>query len=353
MRKLPLLLALLLPARAHAIRAIMEQTAASNNTIFVATQTTQVGIGNAAPAATLDVTGNAQFGTTAKSTFSTSGALVMASGSSITLTGSNGFISLQSSITTSGGFFGNGAGLTGSITGANISGGAAGQILYQSGAGATAKLTAGGATQLLGGGAALPAWSVLSSTYIANITGNAAFADRLNATPTQCSAGNAPRGVDNQGNAQNCTAVPSTVITWSSQTVASTAVSDTILSVGKSTITLASLPANAVVDFKFTGNVKGSGTGGDCGLGVLVDGKYVGQESASIPASFFTTPGNNFSGNLGFTQRAYISGSGNHSFTLTAAQTGSITCTICGSGANGFASGSDCRIEALLLGTSQ
>jgi hypothetical protein len=74
------LLALLAAVPAYASRTIMEQLPASANTIMVATQTVQVGIGTSTPATgvTLDVAGAAQFGTGAnKSTFTATGMLLL------------------------------------------------------------------------------------------------------------------------------------------------------------------------------------------------------------------------------------------------------------------------------------
>jgi len=74
-----------------------------------------VGIGTTNPVTILDVNGNAQFGSTAKSTFTAAGSLFMASGSSIVLTGANGNITNASSIT-AGAFFGDGSHLSGVVT---------------------------------------------------------------------------------------------------------------------------------------------------------------------------------------------------------------------------------------------
>jgi hypothetical protein len=49
----------------------------------------------------------------------------------------------------------------------------------------------------------------VAGTITAALAGNALTATRLAATPTKCSAGNYPLGVDDQGNAQNCTAAAS------------------------------------------------------------------------------------------------------------------------------------------------
>lgn len=112
-----LLFFLALPAHATT-RVIMEQTPASQSTIFVDTQNVKVGIATGTALATvLEVNGSASFGSAAtKSTFSATGWLQMNAGSSITLSGSNGFITSGSSIT-GGAFFGNGANITAIVSG--------------------------------------------------------------------------------------------------------------------------------------------------------------------------------------------------------------------------------------------
>ncbi|MBI5201165.1 MAG: hypothetical protein HY925_06235, partial [Elusimicrobia bacterium] len=81
----------------------------------------RTGLNTTTPRATLDVAGEAMFGTTATSSFSIVGGLFMAHNSSITLAGAQGWILSRSSITASG-FFGDGSGLT------NVSGVTAGTI---------------------------------------------------------------------------------------------------------------------------------------------------------------------------------------------------------------------------------
>jgi hypothetical protein len=98
--------------------------------------------------------------------------VTLASGKTLTLSGAAGYITSQSSITTTGGFFGDGSGLTGvtaanatnATTATNLAGGGAGQLPYQSGAGATAMLAAGTAGYVLkSNGAGAPAWLAQSS----------------------------------------------------------------------------------------------------------------------------------------------------------------------------------------------
>lgn len=76
-------------------------------------ETLLYGIDTDIPQTQLDVRGNFQWGVNVKSTGTRTGDIVMASGSSITLSGPNGFIQGQSSVTTTGGFFGDGSHLTG------------------------------------------------------------------------------------------------------------------------------------------------------------------------------------------------------------------------------------------------
>ncbi|HVE15061.1 MAG TPA: hypothetical protein VNI01_16825, partial [Elusimicrobiota bacterium] len=77
------------------------------------TETGNIGIGTSSPAVLFDVNGAAQFGSgAAKSTFTALGGLFVASGSSITLSGPNGYLSSASSVTASA-FFGDGSHLTG------------------------------------------------------------------------------------------------------------------------------------------------------------------------------------------------------------------------------------------------
>lgn len=115
MKTIALLVLLVSPAAAN--RAVMEQLAASANTIFVDTINVRVGISTITPATTLDVAGAAQFGQGAtKSTFTVAGALVIASGSSITLSGTTGSLVSVASIT-AGAFYGDISHLTGNITG--------------------------------------------------------------------------------------------------------------------------------------------------------------------------------------------------------------------------------------------
>lgn len=72
-----------------------------------------VAVGASVTPSTLTVAGSAQFGQTAVSSFTLAGALNMASGAAINTSGANGNIVSQASMTTTGGFFGDGSHLTG------------------------------------------------------------------------------------------------------------------------------------------------------------------------------------------------------------------------------------------------
>ena len=76
-----------------------------------------LGIGTSTPQSLLDVNGMAQFGSGMnKSTFTVAGGLFVAAGSSVTLSGANGFVTSASSVTASA-FFGDGSHLTGVAAG--------------------------------------------------------------------------------------------------------------------------------------------------------------------------------------------------------------------------------------------
>src|SRR6185369_5811971 len=81
-----------------------------------------LGVGTAAPQTLLDVAGSAQFGSSAKSTFTAAGALTLASGAALNLSGAAGDVIGQSSITTAGAFFGDASHLS-NVTATNLSGG--------------------------------------------------------------------------------------------------------------------------------------------------------------------------------------------------------------------------------------
>ena len=84
---------------------------AAGSTVAVVNSTGAVGIGTTIPATLLDVNGSAQFGSTAKSTFSTAGALTLAPGAALNLSGANGYITSASSVNASA-FFGDGSHLS-------------------------------------------------------------------------------------------------------------------------------------------------------------------------------------------------------------------------------------------------
>jgi hypothetical protein len=111
-----------------------------------------VGIGTTNPGALLDVNGIVQFGTTGKSSFTATGALNIASGVGITVSGANGLIIAGSSVIASA-FYGNGAGLTGVISTGAVS---------KAGDAMTGQLTLMGSTLTVGGSA----FSVGGSTFM-------------------------------------------------------------------------------------------------------------------------------------------------------------------------------------------
>ncbi|MBI4423414.1 MAG: hypothetical protein HY554_06795, partial [Elusimicrobia bacterium] len=86
-----------------------DSTASANR--MVLDEQGRFGVATATPSATLDVAGDAAFGSAKKSTFTSAGALLLASGSGLTLSGAAGTITTASSVTASA-FFGDGSGLT-------------------------------------------------------------------------------------------------------------------------------------------------------------------------------------------------------------------------------------------------
>jgi len=92
---------------------IIEIRDQAGGTIFKAQQDRKIGISTNAPATTLDVAGNAQFGSGAvKSTITATGDISLGSNADLTLTGPTAYLTSGSSVNASA-FFGNGAGLTG------------------------------------------------------------------------------------------------------------------------------------------------------------------------------------------------------------------------------------------------
>jgi len=108
---------------------------------IVLTNTGKVGISTANPTTNLMVIGNASFGTTAQSTFSTSGALTMAPGTAINLTLSGGYITTKSSVNASG-LFGHGGALTG-LSGSQLAAGSVDTMKLADDAVSEPKLLAG------------------------------------------------------------------------------------------------------------------------------------------------------------------------------------------------------------------
>lgn len=119
------------------------------STFVVTNGSVAIGVATPSSGVKLDVAGSVQIGSgTAKSTFTAVGALTMASGAALTLSGAAGNVVGQSSFTGSA-FFGNGANLT-SLTAANVSAGTLGAAVIASSVAATgvAPATYGSATQV-------------------------------------------------------------------------------------------------------------------------------------------------------------------------------------------------------------
>jgi hypothetical protein len=125
---------------ADAYRLFAGGTGASGEVLRV-TETGSVGLSTGAPGALLDVQGNAQFGSSAKSTFTSAGILQLAS-------------VLES-------VYGG--------TGADLSGGVLGGVPYFSGAGVMSALGAGTAGQFLkSNGSAAPAWASVTASDVSD-----------------------------------------------------------------------------------------------------------------------------------------------------------------------------------------
>lgn len=166
-------------------------------------QAGRTGLATTAPARTLDVVGDAQFGSGAgKSVFSSAGALTLAPETGLALSGAGGTIASASSVTASG-FFGDGAGLT------NVAGGS-----LQAGSVDTAKLAADSvvASKLLDAAvqtAKLAADSVSSAKLLsdsgglAKVTGGAASSSGGNVTVAGVLEGQSFGGLGSAGAASS------------------------------------------------------------------------------------------------------------------------------------------------------
>lgn len=245
---------------------------------------TNTGVGTASPAAKLDVNGNAQFGTTAKSTFSTTGALTLAVDLAVTEGGTG-----ASTLTDGGILFGNGA----------------------SAIGATGVLTNG--QLLIGDGTEEPTAAALTATALETEITNGAgsitvgIPDSIAVTSTLTVRGNAfsvggstlsvSNGLVGIGIASPCSTCTLHVagnisITGTTNLVTSsaaisvtafTAVEATVFSGCRSTVTIATSGGNVFVNW----DGHGKGSVGDvwCGVWILQDGAYINGADAAAFAN--------------------------------------------------------------------
>lgn len=307
MKKLIALAALLfLPTRAHAIRAIMEQTMASNNVIFIDTQNVCVGIDTQPAVGTaLDVNGIAQFGTTAKSSFTAAGLLNMAPGASINLSGSGGYVNSKSSMNAAG-FFGDGSNITfGSynniaLPAANITAGVLGASVVASSAaiasiGTPQLAKTGSSTGTYGSSGVIPSITVGFDGRITNISSNTLATGGL---PT----------------------ISSTTITGNPST------SQTVVGLCVAGSTIAHTSSTGLVWVSMAGGIESETTNCPFGEFVLVDGKQIAPYNTS-PYSITTgglSNGGGYASNASFTVTLNV-GAGTHNYCFGMVQSQSCT----------------------------
>ena len=109
-----------------------------------------------------------------------------------------------------------------------------------------------------------------AGTITAGFNGNANTASALLNTPSQCSAGTFPLGVNTFGNAQSCTALPTTIVGSSTITVSNP--TGTVTLSLPSGITLAGTTSGT-----FNGNLTGNVTGNTSGSAGSFTGTLAGQ----------------------------------------------------------------------------
>ena len=109
-----------------------------------------------------------------------------------------------------------------------------------------------------------------AGTITAGLNGNANTASALLNTPSQCSAGTFPLGVNTFGNAQSCTALPTTIVGSSTITVSNP--TGTVTLSLPSGITLAGTTSGT-----FNGNLTGNVTGNTSGSAGSFTGTLAGQ----------------------------------------------------------------------------
>jgi hypothetical protein len=198
-------------------------------------------------------------------------------------------------------------------TATSVASGGVGQVPVQSGSGATTFLPAMGAAGVIvgNGTSSMPSTATLQgtasqvtvtksvsaitlslpATINVNTSGTAATATAFDHTPTKCSAGNYPLGVDSGGNAQNCTSaggggnvsnqntpVAGTIPQWQSSTIISSSpisISQYGTMVNASSTTCVTINETAISSTSYNASCLNNGVTGSSVTVSLVSGQKV------------------------------------------------------------------------------
>lgn len=197
------------------------------------------------------------------------GSLTM-SNAPISLTGSGGYISGGSSITTAGSFFGP---LVGNVTGS-----CSGNVL-KAGDTVTGALTMSGASSFITSGSSI----TTAGAFFGPLVGNAATSSALAANGTNCSAGQYARGVDASGNAENCTAASTPSVSTNSYTLPTkgSTFTNTVpnCEIAGSTITVTMTGGQLLCGF--SGHMKHSDADGQFFAGYFINGQFANAQDAN------------------------------------------------------------------------